>query len=533
MTQAELDASYASVVPATVGALLAEEWTINPYSTLPSFLEMMFMEQADVQTRRALTSVMEALQHMLTTRRQRVLIRQQQQQQQQHQHQQQEHGRYPSSVHHASILKSLQTAIQNVEYRLIRLLENVLRHGSVELATLIYYLLQRQSLASASISATLSESIYGGRRVKVAAAPPLPMLAPSPGIGGGEIEKMNASSSSSTSSSQPQQKASLQTLARRDQTRLALLLALGPYVESKLNALHLHWNQQQHQQQRYQGQFGSGGAGSNAWKRRLFLILYPLARASIHGANWICQWRFLIGHSIFFNLSSFLLQQVVRRVTQQDKESPSSSLQSPSPSSSLSKSENTILPATSTTESATSSTEAGADNILAPQQHNDHTPQQQMVKSVVAVAAGALVVSLLSQLRAAYLQHQQERLLLAIRNAATALTATPNSLNNTSHHSEGANSHHHYDCHLGTIPPPPPPRTPARQTSKVTTTRRYPDQCPLCHARPRVQPAASSSGFVFCYKCILSYVRRHATCPMTQQPCSESRIVRLYEPQHS
>jgi peroxin-12 len=61
-------------------------------------------------------------------------------------------------------------------------------------------------------------------------------------------------------------------------------------------------------------------------------------------------------------------------------------------------------------------------------------------------------------------------------------------------------------------------------------TPRFLDQCPLCHARPRVQPAASSSGFVFCYKCILSYVRRHATCPVTKQPCSESRIVRLYEP---
>ena len=34
------------MLPTTMGALLAEEWTIDPQSTLPSFLEMMMMEEA-------------------------------------------------------------------------------------------------------------------------------------------------------------------------------------------------------------------------------------------------------------------------------------------------------------------------------------------------------------------------------------------------------------------------------------------------------------------------------------------------------
>jgi Pex2 / Pex12 amino terminal region len=522
MTQ-EIDNAYAdaaSVVPTSVGALLAEEWTINPYSTLPSFLEMMFMQQADAQTRRALTTVLEALQQTLAARRQRLLLRQQEQRR---------HSSDTASITTSSsadirsaisrATQSLQTTIQDVEYRLVRLLENVLRNGSTEIATLVYYVLQRQSLASASVSATLSESVYGGRRVKLALPPAL-----NPRGGGDDDDDDddgNMKSPSASSSNHPQ-KVSLQPLTRTDQTRLALLLALGPYVETKINALHQHWKQQQQQRQRRQ--FSGGGGGNVTWKRRLFLILYPLARASIHGANWVCQWRFLIGHAVFFNLPSLLLQQVVRRVTQQDKDDPSSS-------SSLSKGDtNNLLPETSTTDSVPSSAaEAEAvtavgQNLAVRQRDDDHTPKQ-MVKLVVAVAAGALVVSWLTQLRGAYLQHQQERNLLATRNAAS----TANN-RNTPQQSEGANNHQ--DCRLGSIPPPPPPCPPSRQTSKMTTTR-FLDQCPLCQTRPRVQPAASSSGFVFCYKCILAHVRRHAKCPMTKQPCSESRLVRLYEPQYS
>jgi hypothetical protein len=53
--------------------------------------------------------------------------------------------------------------------------------------------------------------------------------------------------------------------------------------------------------------------------------------------------------------------------------------------------------------------------------------------------------------------------------------------------------------------------------------------CPLCR-QPRVNPTASTSGFVFCYKCILQYVQTHGACPVTGRQCKEEQLLRLYEP---
>ena len=47
--------------PKTVGALLAEEWSINPLSTLPSFLEMKFIEDASTSGHTAIKSIIQML----------------------------------------------------------------------------------------------------------------------------------------------------------------------------------------------------------------------------------------------------------------------------------------------------------------------------------------------------------------------------------------------------------------------------------------------------------------------------------------
>jgi hypothetical protein len=52
--------------------------------------------------------------------------------------------------------------------------------------------------------------------------------------------------------------------------------------------------------------------------------------------------------------------------------------------------------------------------------------------------------------------------------------------------------------------------------------------CPLCN-EPRVHPTASSSGCVFCYKCIFEYVDQHKRCPVTSLPCIVSQIRRIFD----
>lgn len=55
-----------------------------------------------------------------------------------------------------------------------------------------------------------------------------------------------------------------------------------------------------------------------------------------------------------------------------------------------------------------------------------------------------------------------------------------------------------------------------------------PAVCPLCQ-QPRIHPVASTSGYVFCQRCLTLYVRQHGKCPLTGRDCPESRITRLYE----
>lgn len=52
--------------------------------------------------------------------------------------------------------------------------------------------------------------------------------------------------------------------------------------------------------------------------------------------------------------------------------------------------------------------------------------------------------------------------------------------------------------------------------------------CPLC-SRKRTNPCASRGGYVFCYLCVLPYVRENRKCPVTALQCREEDIIRLFE----
>ena len=51
-------------------------------------------------------------------------------------------------------------------------------------------------------------------------------------------------------------------------------------------------------------------------------------------------------------------------------------------------------------------------------------------------------------------------------------------------------------------------------------------QCSLCR-RSRRNPAATSSGIVYCYACIVPYIRENGKDPVTGISCVESEIRRL------
>uniref|UniRef100_A0A7S0E525 Peroxisome assembly protein 12 n=1 Tax=Hanusia phi TaxID=3032 RepID=A0A7S0E525_9CRYP len=75
------------------------------------------------------------------------------------------------------------------------------------------------------------------------------------------------------------------------------------------------------------------------------------------------------------------------------------------------------------------------------------------------------------------------------------------------------------------IPPPPIRPRPADDGLKLVSSREH---CTICN-QVRKNPAAATSGYVFCYPCIFKYAEEHSCCPITRLPCSVQDIRRLYE----
>lgn len=55
-------------------------------------------------------------------------------------------------------------------------------------------------------------------------------------------------------------------------------------------------------------------------------------------------------------------------------------------------------------------------------------------------------------------------------------------------------------------------------------------RCPLCQRERTNDTALSTSGFVFCYPCIFTYVKKHKCCPITKYPTSLDQVTKLYPP---
>lgn len=246
--------------PNSVGALLAEEWTMDPSSPLPSFLEMMLVDEASRSTLEALETVIEVA------------------------------TRWLSSLGDIQIsgLPSLSAPLVDaLQARTRGILQKVSRFSiayKLELQFLVWYLLQRHSLHS-SVSATTSEALYGMRRSK---------LQPFIDSDGKTISTRRK----------------LVDLSGADRTRVALLTALIPYVCRKTYQM----------AHRLSLQPTTPAGDSNGLAQLLASSSLPLS-TTLSSIKLICQWLYLNGRSLFFDPTSLLLNHVVRRVAQADMKS--------------------------------------------------------------------------------------------------------------------------------------------------------------------------------------------------------------------
>ena len=416
---ATMETSSNLLVPQSVGALLAEEWSINPLSVLPSFFEMILIEDASKSGRGALRSVVEVVAQRMSNYGDSVI-----------------RTRRGISESNDSVFSRYGAAVHLWIAATARKVAFLLQRFSPELRCLIVYLLERQSLRSSSC--TLAESIYGTKRAVVANETP--------------------------STIRPTNSRMLLALNQNHATRLALVLAVSPYLREKLD--------------NYYQKF-SRGSLQDAVLRRVVLRYYPILMKAFDGANLVCQWRFLLGRSVFFDLASLFLGQVVRRATQQDEKLTSSG-----------KSKVRAAPATSSS------------------QVPDVQVDSRLQKSVLYLLSASVAFSWLTQLRATWQEYRHDRELRRRRDgeASSAAQTTSPIFVSGSH-----------------VPPPPPHFVDSGAEQNDSSL------CPLCR-RKRVEPTASTSGYVFCHSCLVPFVKEYGTCPVTGVDCPESRTLRLYEP---
>lgn len=226
-------------IPTTVGALLTEEVAMNPFTPLPSFYEMMLIEEAQRSARKALTDGMESVA--------RHLSRQRTQQ---------------------SLTTSLFGKVRN---RVFHFVEFLVKKYGPEVRLLIIYLVERQFIMTSS--ATMAESVYGGKRAK-------------------------------------SDNGRLGPMTRPDQTRLAVMLALSWYADEKCDALFRKWSP-----------IVSSHSQHNDRRRKIkefFLKIYPFLQMTKHGSVLAYQFLYLLGKTVYFHPTSHLLGTVVRRLTQAD-----------------------------------------------------------------------------------------------------------------------------------------------------------------------------------------------------------------------
>lgn len=402
------------MVPTTVGALLAEEWTIDPTSTLPSFFEMMMIAEARRSGHEALKSAMLMLESKLEEVANSIpnVI-----------------SSESNATENVSENPPTETRWSELKRKAARiLLYKFLKPFNPEIRCLLIYLVQRGSLLSSK--ATASEAIYGGRRVKMESS----------GVGN---------------------RRRLTPMSKRDAIRLAFMYSFSTYFEERAD-----------------GWFESLRLSPDSNIKSPFLLklkkmvkfFYPFMYMSVHGVHLIQQWRFLLGQSVFFDPYSSSLNLIVRRVTEEDQMEEQNSRKK--------KNQSKLV------ESALERSKAIVNNAL-------------FKKSVAGVLTTSLVIGWLARVRKIRQRRRRQ---------------IPNGQNNAPSEQD-------------TIPPPPAPLT-AKNPDLVSLPATV---CPLCR-QTRINPTASTGGYVFCLLCITAHVRETPTCPVTGRACPESALVRLYEP---
>ncbi|KAL7494193.1 hypothetical protein ACHAWT_006272 [Skeletonema menzelii] len=482
-------------VPTTIGALLTEEYTLDPLSHQPSFLELTFVDVARNSGRVALSAMWEVgvtwLEGTLGRLRRmerladRLLA----------------HSiaaaRSPSSTNMLSALsKTIKATICRVKLwyyshlrRMCHVLHRTIKTFGPELQIMILFAIDYNCMHHLSGS-TACEMVYGLKRSK--------------------LVKMPASRNTSQSSSNRQYK--VVELTKWDKTMSALLASLFPYCKQRCDNWFKELTEQSaseamppfemiegydtnRQLQSSNINFSRTHSLTLDNLKQTIVSFYPYLHMTHELSIFLYQFAYLLGYTPYWSFSMHTLRVMLRRMTVADVQEQQQRQKQP------------LLQ-----KSKIDNGERFLDTTVIANKH-DVPPikPSSMIK-------GALLFSVSYVLLSGWMSHFQRELRLRRRRWIAGEESSPANNDTTA-------------ASRKQLPIPPPPMKPEVLVDEERNTR-YIDKwsCPICH-EPRINPTASTSGYVFCYRCLIMHLRQKGEhCPVTGILCKESKVIRLFEP---
>ena len=377
---------------------------------------------------------------------------------------------------------------RNLKYRLLSGISKLFKARALEIQMMIIFLVESRHLLSGSC-ATASESMYNMRRC------------PS---------------------------ASLTTETKISDRRMSLLLlVLGPYIKERFSVFYDRSIERQrvqlraereirlsHRQLRDQSQCDIMPSTSLNSKKvgqlkssllSIFLTTFPFLQLSKDGISFLYQLAYLMGQSAYFSPSLHILGLIVRRVKIENLDQ-----------------NNIVSSKKHQVEKNQMKNESGSrSNYFNPQSNFALNEDLKFIgviimKAVTIGVTSAAILGWFENFRKSYNQN--------IHRLVNDEGENSSLMDNDKVTRDSA------------IPAPKPPRL-NHKLSIIDNLREIKSRgprnstvCPLCH-RKRVNPVASPSGYVFCYRCILRHIKEHGEiCPLTRTLCEKSDLVRIFEP---
>lgn len=504
--------SHSQTVPTTVGALLTEECTIDPLSHLPSFLELTFVDVARNSGRRALSAAwgvgvvwlqgtierLRRLERRLTDRVESRAVG----------------GEASSSV--VQLIRFIRTLALHLSRLRVKILRRMcgIFLGTVktlapELQAMIMFAIDYNCMHYLA-GATACEMVYGLKRSKIVKArnrqPPLSKLAqslqPTANDSRADLQQSNQQAGGQSA---------VTDLTSADKTLSALFAALLPYCKERFDRCYAQWNEQTTNSSLNHTPRSTRVSRNrdviDDHRSKFVVQLYPYFHMVHEGSIFAYQFAYLLGFTPYWSFSMHSLGVMLRRMTVADVQEQEKQKQMQQRQQ-MERQQQGRTRSHIQSDDATTSTRS--------------QPRQQTGLTAPGLLKGAVLFSVSYTLLSGWYSHFQRELRLRRRrwiagnDDGTAADIREGDLNE-----EGLQRR-------SKLPIPPPPLPPKVDDENDGTDDKW--SCPICK-EPRINPTASTSGYVYCYKCLVSHLRNEGEyCPVTGMTCYENKVVRLFEP---